>query len=347
MIPDRLTSALPKLAESLQISAYEIAPLTGDASNRSYFRLKTEGRTFVVMLLAEGFQSLAEQQTKISKKVVELPFIDVGRYLENKGVHVPKLQGYDSENGVLILEDFGDQFLQETNEREPLYEDALDQLERLAVISEDDPKTSIAFSRRFDRDLYNWEFLHFVEYGLDQRLEQPPSPSEREKIVGELSRLTETYLTWEPVISHRDYHSRNLMVLNPTHVGVIDFQDAFLAPLFYDLASLLRDSYVDIDSKLQDQLVERYRNQMKLHKLPQTSSKEEFRKAFDLMGLHRNLKAAGRFCYMDMVKENRRYLADVPRTLGYVRETLKRYSELKALKTLLQPYLSEVIETCK
>jgi aminoglycoside/choline kinase family phosphotransferase len=344
MLPEKLAHALPKLAESAKVQApYEVLPLPGDASARSYFRLKSANQTFIVMLLAEGFNSLAEQNTKTSKPIIELPYIDVGNYLARKNVRIPELHAYDAEHGALILEDFGDKLLQDVTNANlrPLYESALDQLERIAVIQKDQPDTSIAFSRKFDRDLYNWEFLHFVEYALDQRLKKPPSPSEREKIVGELSKITETYLTWPAFVTHRDYHSRNLMVLDDRNVGVIDFQDALLGPLFYDLASLLRDSYKSLDRKLQDDLVERYRNQM----MPSVS-REEFRHDFDLMGLHRNLKAAGRFCYFDTVKGNPKYLPFVPRTLGYVRETLERHDDLKSLRRLLLPYLDDVVKRC-
>lgn len=354
MIPDRLFHVLPPLLQSHKISGqWSIEKLLGDASNRTYYRLATDRRTYVVMLLAEGFNSLAEQNTKTSRKITELPYIDLQRYFSKRKVRVPKLVAYNAEHGVLILEDFGDRLLLEVVHEDDqrkiqrLYENALDQLERLAVIPVRDPRTSIAFARAFDRDLYNWEFMHFVEYALDQRLHHPPSVEERKKIVAELFKLTEMYLRWEKLIVHRDYHSRNLMVLGPKKLGVLDFQDALLGPLYYDLASLLRDSYAKLDPKLQDQLVERYRKQMKRRRFQGTSSREEFRRAFDLMGLHRNLKAVGRFCYIDQVKSNPRYLADVPRTLGYVRETLNRYRELKQLKNVLGPYLEAIDHSCE
>jgi N-acetylmuramate 1-kinase len=353
MIPERLTLALPNLAHSAAITAeWTIEPLTGDASNRSYYRLKSGGQTFVVMLLAEGFNSLAEQHTKISKKITELPFVDLQRFLSNRNVRVPKILAHDLIHGAFILEDFGDRLLQEvvyagkTQMIQALYENALDQLEKIAVIGPEDGKNSVAFARAFDRDLYNWEFMHFVEFALDKRLKDRLSPKDRETIVNELGGLTEQYLTWEKVIVHRDYHSRNLMVLSPTEVGVIDFQDALLGPVGYDLASLLRDSYARLNPQLQDDLVERYRNQLKLRKVKGTLSRDKFRRAFDFIGLHRNLKAAGRFCYFDSEKGNKRYLQHVQRTLGYVRETLERYRELKELRHALVPYLDEVNRSC-
>lgn len=353
-MPDRLTQTLPSLLPSLDLAAEPtIEPLMGDASNRTWYRLRSGDRTFIAMVLAEGFNSLAEQITKTNRKITKLPVIDLQRYFENRGVRVPKILAHNAGRGVLILEDFGDRLLQDVvfegkpNAIRTLYENALDQLERIAVVPPNEPKTSIAFARNFDRDLYNWEFLHFVEFALDKRIPSGPKPADREAIVRELSKLTEEYLTWDPVIVHRDYHSRNLMVLNERELGVVDFQDALLGPLYYDLASLLRDSYARLDARMQDECVERYRLQLKSQKIKGTVSRDKFRRAFDLMGLHRNLKAAGRFCYLDQEKKNPNYLPHVPRTLGYVRDTLGRHLELRTLKKTLLPYLDVVSRSCE
>ncbi len=351
MLSKRLTDAIHFLLQGQK--DFSVTKLPGDASNRSYYRLHTTKQSYIVMVLAEtGANSLAEEVTKVSRVVTELPFIDIQRYLSHKGVKVPHLFGYDEKHGVLLLEDLGDQLLLEATQTaapaqiQRWYETALGQLECLAIISCEDLKQSIAFSRSFDEDLYNWEFLHFVEYGLDHRLKKPPKNHDRDKIVSSLKEITREYLSWEKVFCHRDYHSRNLLVFD-SQIAVIDFQDALLAPLFYDLASLLRDSYFALEDSLQDTLVESYRKQMASHGLAKTSSREEFRRAFDLMGLHRNLKAAGRFCYIDQVKGNRKYLADVPRTLRYVKKTLERYKDLITLKNTLFPYIDDIIESCQ
>lgn len=314
-IPPAVTQALPSLLASAGIlGSFEVVKLTGDASNRSYFRAIAGNRTFVVMKLADGFNSVAEEITKVERRQTELPFIDVQKYLFGKGVAVPRLFGVDRERGILLLGDFGDrQLLDEVgpNPASPktkaLYSKALTELEKISRIDESGPKECVAFFRRFDRDLYNWEFLHFVEYGLDKTIPKPPKGADRESLVKELEKVTEEYLSWEPVFCHRDYHSRNLMIVgNPekAKLGILDFQDALLAPLYYDLASLLRDSYIALPDKTQDELVEEYRRLIRSRGLKGTSSRDEFRRDFDLMGLHRNLKAAGRFCYIDQAKKN-------------------------------------------
>ncbi|MFH1263819.1 MAG: phosphotransferase [Pseudomonadota bacterium] len=348
-----MTEVLPNLLRTVEYEgSWSAEPIPGDASNRSWFRVKAGEKTFIVMLLAEGFNSLAEQNTKTNRKITEPPIVDLERYFSNHGVRIPKLLAQDVHRGIFLMEDFGDRLLQDVvyagkpTAIRPLYENALDQLERIAVIAPNDPKSSIAFARSFDLNLFNWEFTHFVEFAIDKRIPGGPKPTDRQTILTEFEKLTAEYLTWEKVIVHRDYHSRNLMVLSANEVGVIDFQDALLGPALYDLASLLRDSYARLDPKMQDELVDRYRNQLKAKKIKGTASREKFRRSFDWMGIHRNLKAAGRFCYFDSEKGNRRYLPHVPRTLGYVRETLDRYRELKDLRHALLPYFDELIRSC-
>ncbi len=356
-IPDRLTQALNRLAsEAGWTDEREVAKLTGDASNRSYYRISCHSKTWIAMLLAEvGPNSLAEEVTKTSRPITELPYLDIQRYLDNKGVRVPKMHAYDGEAGVLILEDFGDHLLvdqaTERSKLKELYLAALDQLEQIALVSSDDARASIAFARKYDRDLYNWEFHHFVEYALDKHLDWKPKSDQRDQVLSYLFNLTEEYLDWDKVFCHRDYHSRNLMLLphdsaSRPVLGVIDFQDALLAPPTYDLASLLRDSYIRLDSDLKNELVEAYRLRILSWKLKGTASSGEFRRAFDLIGLQRNLKAAGRFCYIDQVKRNPSFLAFIPRTVGYVQDTLNEYDELKPLKKLLAPHLKELIASC-
>jgi aminoglycoside/choline kinase family phosphotransferase len=358
-VPKRLIDALPGLLKEMTLPGPPHATtLKGDASNRSYFRITAGNRSFIAMLLAEkGPNSPAEEITKTARAITELPFIDVQKYLESRRVVVPSIYGYDAERGAVLLEDFGDLVLYDVlpkktpTETRNLYEVALEQLERLAPIPDTiDTGKCIAFARSFDRDLYNWEFLHFVEYALDRRLKNPPAGEAREKILNALYALSGEYLGWGNVLCHRDYHSKNLMVIETKfagpRLGVLDFQDALLAPLFYDLASLLRDSYVTLEPKMQNDLVEAYRLRMKERKYNETESRDAFRRAFDLMGLHRNLKAAGRFFYIDEVKKNPNYLQHIPRTLAYVKKTLEDYEELKALRVLMAPYFDELVATC-
>jgi len=147
------------------------------------------------------------------------------------------------------------------------------------------------------------------------------------------------------VFTHRDYHSRNLMVreksVNGTRLGVLDFQDALMGPATYDLASLLRDAYIALDEPLVDDLIACYLGRMAGSMAVGTDA-GKFRRLFDLTSIQRNLKAAGRFVYIDRVKHNPKFLADIPRVLGYVRQNLAKYPELATLRKHLTTYVPEL-----
>ena len=205
----------------------------------------------------------------------------------------------------------------------------------------------LAFSRGFDVPLLVWEFEHFLEYGVWARQGKTPMCADHEKVCREMFTAMAEFIANQPtVFTHRDYHSRNLMV-DGDRLGVIDFQDALLGPVTYDLASLLRDSYLALDDAFIDEMILRYREGMcaELDLAAQDqmllTDSVAFRRLFDWTSIQRNLKAAGRFVYIDQVKDNPKFLADIPRTLGYVRRNLERYPELEPLRLALTPYVKE------
>jgi len=196
--------------------------------------------------------------------------------------------------------------------------------------------TSIAFGRAFDVPLLMWEFDHFLEYGIEQAGGNLITKQDREQVRNAFLSIAETLAKEPRCLTHRDYHSRNLMI-HQARVWVLDFQDALMGPAVYDLASLLRDSYVKLDEDLIDELLDYYQQQRE--SLDGTKpDRSSFRRLFDLMSIQRNLKAAGRFVYIDVVKKNDRFLQYVPQTLGYVKRNLEKYQELEPLKLLLGRY---------
>jgi aminoglycoside/choline kinase family phosphotransferase len=303
---------------------------------------------------AEGFKASEEAVSGTAREVTELPFINVLRPMGKAGVSVPTLHFFDEEAGLLYLEDFGDLTLfqacigghPETLER--YYAQAIDTLVQihLRLTAERDP-SCVAFSRSFDVPLLMWEFEHFLEYGIWARRGKQPMCAEHEETIREVFHSIAELIASQPfVFTHRDYHSRNLMV-DEGRLGVIDFQDALLGPATYDLASLLRDSYLSLDDVIIDDMIDRYitgmregvdsTTQDRMH----LNDRAAFRRVFDFTSIQRNLKAAGRFVYIDQVKGNPKFLADIPRTLGYVCRNLMQYPELKALYHSLTPYVPE------
>lgn len=315
--------------------------LPGDASNRSYYRVRGGGQSVIAMVLAPADPHKgAEEIAKDSGVVTELPFVNVLRFLSRAGLPVPKLLYDGQHESVLLLEDLGDVTLLEhalplgPAERERIYGVAVDQLVRLQRAAYDAVADTsfIGFRRRFDRDLLYWEFHHFLEYGVEKKGIQV-APDDRAALDAAFRQLSDRIASLPEVIVHRDYHSRNLM-LHGDRLAIIDFQDALLGPVPYDLASLLRDSYIALGEPLVDRLVEHYWERARAAGLPVGASRDEFRAWFDVVSVQRNLKAAGRFDYIHQVKGNPKFLADIPRTLGYVKTNLAKHPELAPLRRL-------------
>lgn len=339
-----------QFARGLTLHALE--PLAGDASNRRYFRAVLRGglpHSLILMQLAEpeGFKQSEEAVSGAANQIDELPFLNIMSHLAKAGVSVPRLHVYDQAAGLLYLEDFGDLTLAEAVRGadgptvESRYKQAINVLVQMQVkaTAPADPGC-LAFHRSFDAPLLMWEFEHFLEYGIVARRGQPIAADDEVVIRNEFGKIAELLAGQPHVFTHRDFHSRNLMV-DGLRLGVIDFQDALLGPATYDLASLLRDAYIQLDEALVDHLVEYYLDQLAEHRQVWTN-RDAFRRLFDLTSIQRNLKAAGRFVYIDRVKGNPKFLADIPRVLSYVKRNLQRYPELAALRTHLTRYVPEL-----
>jgi aminoglycoside/choline kinase family phosphotransferase len=323
--------------------------LKGDASNRTYSRIHlhpgTDPATVVLMELAEpeAFKRSEEAVSGGDQAVTELPFLNVQRYLHGRGVAVPAIHAYDADAGRLLLEDLGDCTMFDalhgasTDRIEALYRQAITELIRIQTPSATQDRTRcVAFTRRFDRALFIWELDHFLEYGMEARqgLTVPSAP--REAIRTAFARVADELAAAPAVFVHRDYHSRNLM-LSDDRLRVIDFQDALMGPRTYDLASLLRDSYVTLEQTLVDRLIDHYLASTPGPRPDATA----FQRLFDVTGLQRNLKAAGRFVYIEKVKGRPTHLPYVTPTLRSARRVLDRYPDLAELRGLLAPYVPE------
>jgi aminoglycoside/choline kinase family phosphotransferase len=154
-------------------------------------------------------------------------------------------------------------------------------------------------------------------------------------LTAEWAGIAERLASEPRVLCHRDYHSRNLM-LHDGSLHIIDFQDARMGPDTYDLASLLRDSYVDLTDRERDELIAYF---LALKGSPESDALEAFRERFDLMSLQRNLKALGTFGYQTTVRGNPVYIQYIPRTISYVAHNLKRFGHLGRLREILARHI--------
>lgn len=310
----------------LTITHCEIA--SSDASFRRYFRVKTSDGQFIIM------------DAPPSKENIE-PFIRIAELLTQSQVNVPIIFHQNLTDGFLLLEDFGCQcFLDQLNASTAtdLYQSAFDSLFKLQTQT----PVQHAGLPDYDQALLRRELAIFDEWFLDRFL-GIKIPSAVWENVNAL--LTASALEQPRTCVHRDYHSRNLMVLNDDSPGVIDFQDAVIGPITYDLVSLLRDCYIAWPEQQLEQWRFNYFERLLQAGLIQCSE-VQFNRWFDLMGLQRHLKAIGIFSRLHLRDGKSNYLGDIPRTLNYVTIVCATYPELAKFNDFLHahvlPALSEV-----
>jgi hypothetical protein len=313
--------------------------LPGDASTRRYFRLGWSG--------GKNPNSLIVMQLDQPEPEREIDFILVQRFLSALDLPVPRLFHYDAQRGLLFLEDCGD-FTLEEHLRGPgngnlrhCYRQAVELLAHLqtrttATLGPECP----AYHLRFDVAKLMWEMDFMLEHFIHGLRQLSPTPNQEEALRRHLTQLCTTLADEPTVFTHRDYHSRNLMV-HGDRLVMLDFQDARRGPAQYDLASLLRDSYVALDDDFVTEMIE-YFMQLKAREENAPPERQHFLTMFDFMSVQRNLKAIGTFAYQKVARGNSRYLQYIPRTLDYVAKTLARQPALQPLRDSLAQLLPEL-----
>jgi N-acetylmuramate 1-kinase len=325
--------------------AGKVTRLPGGAGNRIYWRIEAlaGGPSAVVMELPAD--PVKSEEASKDHAPVELPFLNVHRYLSRIGVRVPHILLDAARDGLLVIEDLTDRTLEralhEGQDKDTLYGTAIDALARLRAHAERAPDPAcLAWTRAFDYDLYHWEFEHFLEYGLLAR-GATPTDGELQTLRREFARISLELSQAPRSFTHRDYQSRNIMVTDQGEQVVIDFQDALQGPRQYDLVALLRDSYVELDRPLIDRMLRRYLKAFAAEGGP-ALPEDPFIAFFDLLTVQRKLKDAGRFVFIDQVKKNPSFLKHIPASLHYVRDALKRRPELREVQEILVRHVPEL-----
>ncbi len=330
-------------AIGLRAASLPVKRLAGHASLRSYWRVGERPRSWVVMVLPPDARP--EEATR-GGPPAENPFVNVQRYLKSIEVRVPEILAFHEADGLMVLEDLGDEMLEARllagDPPTPLYETAIDQLARMRAYAEQCPDAGcLAFGRSFDRDLYLWELEHFVEWGLEAWKGRKLSPGEREVVTRHFEDIARALAAEPRGFTHRDYQSRNLMVLPSGEQAIIDFQDALLGPRQYDLVALLRDSYVELEADVVDRMLRRWLDRFAEAGGPRLEH-GPFRATFDLLTIQRKLKDAGRFVYIERVKKNPGFLASIPASLRYVRAAFALRPDLAELQEVLARHVPEL-----
>jgi aminoglycoside/choline kinase family phosphotransferase len=344
--------------------SFTITPLPQDASMRRYYRIfgtdfysKTvQENTIALMVLADPNPKARSEE--ISGKnnddnnsaLVEeenLDFVNVQRHFESVAVPVPKLYLYNIENGLLYIEDLGDDLLDmvvarvDSAKRKNLYFEAIDNMVGIheKATTHSNPRF-IGFKRAFDAELLYKELMHFVDYAIEARKKIRIDANDMSVITQHMEAIS-VELAKEPrVVSHRDYQSHNIL-LKDGRLRIIDFQDALMGARQYDLVSLLRDSYVVLDWELIKDCIERYCAAIE-KRTGAKIDRDRFLRVFHLQTLQRKIKDAGRFDYIDIVKKNAKFLQYIPDTLGYIREAFDALPEHRPMRDKLAKYAPEL-----
>ncbi len=316
-----------------------VLKLPGDASTRRYYRIWTKDKSYVMMKM----ENFAEQGH-------QLPFLVLQKHLMMNGIDVPSILDVDPQKGIILLEDLGDitllRLLQEVSTPEverDLYEQIIDSLVDLQLQAsprEGSPDLD-AFKLRFDHEKLMWEMNFTIEHFYKTYLAREIKDRDMKILVGRLSEFCQT-LADEPVVfTHRDFHSRNIMATpisaEENRLVMIDFQDGRMGPAQYDLASLLKDSYYQLEDQQVRLLVDYYivrRESLSGTKI----DRDHFWKMFDMMSVQRNFKAIGSFASFLNRRGNPGYLKYIGNTFENIRRTLLKYPEYSDLREVLFHY---------
>ncbi len=292
--------------------------ISGDASFRRYFRFHHNEQSIIAVDAPPERENVRG-------------FLFLADYLARHGMRVPSVLAQDPDHGFWLLDDFGDTLLLSVlNEKtvHRYYTAAIDELVQFQRIAQ--PVDFVL--PKYDRERFTTEVNLMPTWLLSAHLDVTVDDALQHELSRTFDYLIEQALAQPRVLTHRDFHARNLMVLeSTTRLGLIDFQDTVLGPLSYDLVSLLKDCYIAWPRATVLAMVEYYFRQAQSLPAMNNVSREQFIQAFDLMGLQRHIKVLGIFCRLYYRDGKSHYLADLPRVLNYTIDTAERYPATRSL----------------
>lgn len=327
-----LSTPLPEniiywIEQQIRSNQYSIYQLAGDASARKYYRIIKDEKTWILMYW-EPFEANT------------YPFISVAKHFESAQVHVPEMVAVGADLGVMLLNDLGDltlerKYWESNNEQDskPFYLKAIDEIIKIHFDATQLKTKSTALSTQFDTAKFMWEMNYAKEHLIEGVLQYKLNSDVARELDKSLLQMCEKLHQQPKVICHRDYHSRNIM-LKLDQVYVIDFQDARMGPIQYDLVSLFKDSYVDISDQYAQELMNYYLDTSAI-KSSKGFSLDHFNEIYELQSIQRCFKACGSFASFMNMRQDMRYLKYLTPTLKKVLRSLSAFSEMKPLTNVL------------
>jgi N-acetylmuramate 1-kinase len=332
---ESLAETLAKKGYSVQVASLRAA--SSDASFRRYFRLDSEAGPAISSLI---LMDAPPQHEDIR------PFVHVATLLSRAGLNVPGIIEVDYSRGFMLCTDLGNSTylsilkdvgpsLDPTPEQDSLYQDAWQALIAMQAIA---PSTTGLPS--YSEAKLDQEMRLFNDWYLEKHLNVQLENSEADQLNRVLQVINERCRAQPQVVVHRDYHSRNLMRCEPQRPGILDFQDAVIGPITYDLVSLLRDAYIEWPEEVQIDWAVRYWQDARKAGLPVSADFADFWKDFEWMGLQRHLKVLGIFARLAHRDGKTGYLADLPLVGRYAFQVARRYQGLGPLAKRLERCLA-------
>ena len=306
-----------KLESWLSQNNYDVSSLrvlSGDASFRKYYRVDKDAISYVVMDCPPDKENLDA-------------FIKISDKLQKAKINVPELFECNENDGFLVISDLGDNLYSKKLDKETvycLYTDALETIVKMQM------NTDLSGLDNFD-NLYDEENKLFTDWFLQHHQKINLDDSLKSDLNNEFDKINSIIKDIPKTFVHRDFHSRNLLVTDINNPGVIDYQDAVLGPVTYDLVSLLKDCYITWDDGLIEDMLESFFTRIKSNSI---NSISDFRYWFDITGLQRHIKAIGIFSRLNYRDSKDGYLKDIPRTYAYVDKVLNKYKDLSNLNEI-------------
>lgn len=309
---------------SLASSSFELQPLINDCSSRQYFRLQMDDKSYVAVIAPPEKENI-------------VAFIAIAQDFARQGIYTPEIVGYNLEQGFMLLSDLGSGLylnLLNAETADDLYSQALSVIHQIQICNPKLPNDQPL--NLFNEQCIRFELDIFMEWFLNRHLQLNINSKFANVFDQTFKILIDSALEQPQVCVHRDYHSRNLLLMENKKIGVLDFQDAVYGPITYDAVSLLRDAYIEWPKEQVDKWILKFYDMLTVkHQF----SLEKFLRWFDLIGIQRHLKILGIFARLYYRDNKPHYLPLTSRVLRYISKTSEKYPELTTFKQLLHTHI--------
>lgn len=312
------------LKESCSLTRFQLQPLINDASSRQYFRLRMDSKSYIAVIAPPEKENIGA-------------FIAIAQDFARQGIYTPEILAYNLTQGFMLLSDLGNGLylnLLNTNTADDLYTQALSVIHQIQICNPKLPNNQPL--NLFNEQCIRFELNIFIDWFLNRHL-QLTITSEFERVLEKTFKiLVDSALEQPQVCVHRDYHSRNLLLMKNKKIGVLDFQDAVYGPITYDAVSLLRDAYIDWPKEQVDKWISKFYDMLTIRR---EFPLEKFIHWFDLTGIQRHLKILGVFARLYYRDNKPYYLPLASRVLSYISKVCEKYPELTIFKQLLHTHI--------